>query len=176
MMNIQKCTINSSKVPLVNRKIIFYYRLYMDLLQTGVMVTNYRQKNIFGGDKRKVFVTDGWHVLATSAVTNSKVIQAWQIGEFGGIMWGLISANMKRFKKANPTKCFSIMHAGGTVDIEVDEDRNYLGLAKGMDFLILAHKRVKDDDFVIETLADPKISRQKFESLVNNVINQVDFD
>lgn len=120
---------------------------------------------ILDGDKRLVFFTENFHKFAWSAPNTKKIKQEFYLKDIVEIRQGKTTEVFKRFKKADPRFCFSILLKDRTIDLECENDRNFKALAVGFTFMNKIYKKFIDNLFLFESLSDGDFDEDVFDKL-----------
>ena len=92
------------------------------------------------GAKRTVFFTENFHKFAWSKRNSKKIKKDFYLKDIVEIKTGKNTKGFKRFKRANPRFCFSILMKDRTIDIECLNSRDYKALGIGFKFMNKMYK------------------------------------
>ena len=152
------------------------FKKYEKVLEVGLVVMYYDAKDIFGGNKRKLSLIDNFQTLAQTKDKETKIQKALSLSNIEGLSFGKKTANLKRFKKASDTRSFSLIMNASTVDFEVLDDKLYFPLTRGLEFMILTHKRLADDLYVIEKFLDTRLTHRDWKDIIDTEKPKANFN
>ena len=140
---------------------------FQSILTDGVMVTEYDPKGLFGGaNKRKLSIADNFTTIVLSKEKDTKIQKAFSITNCTGLTYGKKTNNLRNNKKASETRCFSVIMNSMTIDFEVQDDKLYFPQTRGIEFLIIIHRRLADDLYIIERLIEPKLAFREWQEII----------
>jgi hypothetical protein len=92
-----------------------------------------------------------------------QVKKQFLVSDVMDIVEGKKSNNFERFDRARKELCFSILMTTRTIDIECNNERDYLELLSGFKFIHNLYNKFFRNLFILECMDDPDFGEEVFE-------------